>query len=466
MKFRVKMTLCMLGLLSLLFGLGGSFLISGSFKNSLEREKDVAYASYQTALSTLQLVSNVNQRLNYDDVSTTLAQLTEQVPTGWTALRIASGQNSIYEYGATAYLGEVDTDAQPGVCSFHYRSGPDGAHFLTLSGAFSAGDGSLYMSTAHDISFLFQSRQYQQQTFLRVFLVMAVLCAILSYSVSRVLSYPLDSLSKASRAIASGRLSYRTRVRSHDEIGAVAEDFNTMAAQLEQTVAELQDAVERQQQFMGSFAHELKTPMTSVIGYADLIRGRTLGPDEAAEAANYIFSEGQRLESLSLKLLDILVLRKNDIVLSRTEPAKLIQKLVEHLRPVYLQQNIVLSCDCEAGSCRLEPDLVRSLLMNLIDNARKAMERGGQIHIQSEMCPGGCRIRVLDNGRGIPPGAIAHLTEAFYRVDKSRSREQGGVGLGLTLCSDIVRLHNGTMDFENRPGGGACITVTLKGDAL
>ena len=466
MKFRVKMTLCMLGLLSLLFGVGGSLLISSSFQNSLEREKDVAYASYQTALSTLQLVSNANKRLNYEDISTTLAQLIEQVPTGWTALRISSGQDSIYEYGDTAYLSGQEADAEPGTCFFRYRSGPDGRHFLSLAGAFSAGDGMLYMSTAHDISFLFQARQFQQQTYLRVFLVMAALCAILSYSVSRVLSYPLDSLSKASRAIASGRLSYRTRVRSHDEIGAVAEDFNTMAAQLEQTVAELRDAVERQQHFMGSFAHELKTPMTSVIGYADLIRGQTLGPDECAEAANYIFSEGKRLESLSLKLLDILVLKKNQLLLFPTQPAALVQKLVEHLRPVYLQYGIELSCACGPGSCLLEPDLVRSLLMNLIDNARKAMDNGGHIQIRSEMCPDGCRIQVLDDGRGIPPAAMAHLTEAFYRVDKSRSREQGGAGLGLTLCSEIVQLHDGTMRFENRPGGGACVTVELKGGTV
>ena len=82
------------------------------------------------------------------------------------------------------------------------------------------------------------------------------------------------------------------------------------------------------------------------------------------------------------------------------------------------------------------------------------------------MLPDGCRIRVLDTGRGIPQEEIAHITEAFYRVDKSRSRAQGGVGLGLSLCSEIVQLHNGTMSFASRVGNGTCVTVELKGGAV
>ena len=90
----------------------------------------------------------------------------------------------------------------------------------------------------------------------------------------------------------------------------------------------------------------------------------------------------------------------------------------------------------------------------------------GNIYVWQEMLPDGCRVRVLDNGRGIPPEALAHLTEAFYRVDKSRSRAQGGAGLGLSLCNEIVQLHGGTMQFESRVGNGTCVTVELKGGAV
>ena len=115
----------------------------------------------------------------------------------------------------------------------------------------------------------------------------------------------------------------------------------------------------------------------------------------------------------------------------------------------------------------LEPDLVKSLLMNLIDNAIKSMdEQGGIISINIEMLTGGCRCIIRDTGRGIPPEEIKRITEAFYRVDKSRSRRQGGVGLGLALCQEIVRLHNGTMKFASEPGNGTMVTIELLGGAV
>ena len=104
-----------------------------------------------------------------------------------------------------------------------------------------------------------------------------------------------------------------------------------------------------------------------------------------------------------------------------------------------------------------------SLLLNLADNAQKAMDRGGSIRFEQEMLPDGCRFRVLDSGKGIPEEALAHLTEAFYRVDKARSRKQGGFGLGLALCREIAALHGGSIRFENRTAGGVCVTVELRG---
>ena len=217
---------------------------------------------------------------------------------------------------------------------------------------------------------------------------------------------------------------------------------------------------------MGSFAHEMKTPMTPIIGYADLLRGQSLSPAEQQQAANYIFSEGRRLESLSLKLLDLLVLRKRDFTLSEGSPESIVTGLVHVLRPSLAKRDIVLQCRCEPGRCRMEPDLVKSLVINLIDNARKAMDGAGNIYVLTEMTDTGCRIRVVDNVRGMPQREIGRITEAFYRVDKSRSRAQGGVGLGLALCREIVALHEGTLEFQSAEGKGTIVTAALNGGRL
>ena len=154
--------------------------------------------------------------------------------------------------------------------------------------------------------------------------------------------------------------------------------------------------------------------------------------------------------------------------------------LLEHLKRLYAQKDIALQYRTEEGACFLEPDLFKTLLVNLMDNARKALDNGGNIYVWQERYSRAVerlareenvplvdvRGAFFDNGRGIPPEALAHLTEAFYRVDKSRSRAQGGAGLGLSLCNEIVQLHGGTMQFESRVGNGTVVTVELKGGRI
>ena len=191
-----------------------------------------------------------------------------------------------------------------------------------------------------------------------------------------------------------------------------------------------------------------------------------LSEKEVYESANFIVSEGRRLEGLSQKLLELFVLKEKAAVLSSASPSLLIEELVSHLAPVYEKQGIILKCTCEAGCCLLESDLFKSLLINLWDNARKAMENGGTISVKSVMTDDGCRITVSDNGTGIPDESLSHLTEAFYRVDKSRSRAQGGAGIGLALCKEIASLHNGSIGFESELGVGTTVTVEFKGGIL
>lgn len=131
------------------------------------------------------------------------------------------------------------------------------------------------------------------------------------------------------------------------------------------------------------------------------------------------------------------------------------------LSPVLEKKNVKLVCRGVRGKVKLEPDLVKSLLYNLVDNAGKAMDGEGAIAVRGTLIPGGCEILVADNGRGMEEAELSRITEAFYRVDKSRSRQQGGAGLGLALCRRIVELHGGHIHFDSTPGSGTRVTVTL-----
>ena len=415
-------------------------------------------------LGSLKLVNAVKESPDYADIAYTLDSFSDGNVEAWDALRLRTQDEVLYMDGQApfeTYCAQVLAGSLVTSC---IEDG-EGRRYLQLSTSFSAGPSTMMLDAAYEITALYDAAHAQNSAYHRIFLVLVAAAALVSYTVSYFLSAPLGRLSRAARSIASGDFAYRPHIHSTDEIGALAADFDRMAQALEENIGELEAAMQRQESFMASFAHELKTPMTSIIGYADFIRSQTLSPEELSDAANYIFSEGKRLESLSLKLLDLLVLKREKLKLQPLSPAVLTRGLVQHLEPVYRTGGIRLQCRCEEGVCLLEPDLYKSLLVNLMDNARKALSdaKNGNIYVLVHMLPDGCRIQVADNGRGIPPEALAHLTQAFYRVDKSRSRRAGGVGLGLTLCSEIAQAHGGQISFESRMGNGTCVTVSLRG---
>lgn len=457
MKFRLKMTLAILWLLALAYGVGGSLLITISFRGAMQRETEAAVTRYQMALQTLQMVYAANPSREASSAAEIMRQLEDKAD--WTAVRLTQNGQSLFTHGETFLALTASSD---GICESIVFSNGSG-HFLQAGGCFTANESQMELITVTEISSIYAQRTAQQHAYRRIFLALTAVSGLLAFGISTVLTRPLAEIARTSRKLAMDDLSARVRPRTQDEVGQLAAEFNRMAGKIEENVTQLQEAMERQERFMGSFAHELKTPMTSVIGYADLLRSEALPPEEAREAANYIYTEGRRLEALSLKLLELLVTGKQEIQLLPAEPAQVITAFVRRLRPIYAKSNIKLLVRCAPGRCLMEPDLIRSLLSNLIDNARKSMEAGGSIHVISDWVNGDCRIRVIDQGRGIPEEALRHITEAFYRVDKARSRTQGGAGLGLTLCKEIVALHHGTLSFESRPGAGTCVTVLLKG---
>ena len=215
---------------------------------------------------------------------------------------------------------------------------------------------------------------------------------------------------------------------------------------------------------MGSFAHEAKTPLTSIIGYGDMLRSRQLGEEERMLAADYIFSEGKRLEALSQKLLDLIVLQNRDFPLRRTGMRMLFESIAGIIFPILKDTGIRFHWEAEDETIMVEPDLMKTMILNLIDNARKAVGSDGTIRLSgARVAADRYCITVEDNGKGIPEQEISRITEAFYMVDKSRTRASGGAGLGLAICHEIAKLHGGEMRFESKLELGTKVTLDLKG---
>lgn len=463
MKFKHKLVLCMVVLLGLSFGLGGTILIHRSFKTSLSSTIDSDLLNYESIQSTLLIAVDTNSVSSYIDMSNIINQLSAQGNSNRKNIILRNSDMEVVSIMNSSFTYKEMKPSDENTCnSIIWRENNN--YYLQLCSSMDINTENLdisQMDIVYDITSVYATRAQEQNTFRLLLIAIFVVGSITSMIAASLLTKPLEKLSSLAQHISHGDYSARLHIHSGDEIEALANDFNNMADTIEDNISELHFSMEKQEQFMGSFAHELKTPMTSIIGYADLLRSQNMSEDETNEAANYIFSEGKRLESLSLKLLDLLVVKNQETILTPTDPALAVRNVINVMKPELAKEHITLKSSCRKGCCMMDIDLFQSLIINIIDNARKAIDDNGLIHVAGTVRDDNYVIIIKDNGRGMPPEEITRISEAFYRIDKSRSRAQGGAGLGLAICSKIAEIHQAKIKYKSAVGRGTVVTITL-----
>ena len=464
MSFRFRLIITISLLIALTFGIGGALLIHASFRSDLNDERIASLDSFETARNTLFLLNSFSERTNQNTLKQSLSQMESTGIAKWQAISLISGENTIYQNGVEYMTDYQLSIPRLGQCSYMDVSDDYGFGIIVLA-SISAGDEQLELKARFDVSSIYADRTRQLKMFLVIYYVVVLIGVVTAIALSFIMTGRLHKLTGTVRQIAGGDLSKRSSLLSQDEFGQLSRDIDIMADKLQENIVRLETDVQRQEAFMGAFAHELKTPMTSIIGYADLLRQDGLDYNKRQRAANYIFTEGQRLEKLSFKLLDLLLLKKDTPEMKQVQLSIFLLEIENALAPALKEKGIRLVCKSDRGKAYLEPDLVKSMLYNLIDNAAKAMEQDGIIVVEGQAINGGCQFTVVDNGRGMEKEELSKITEAFYRIDKARSRKQGGAGLGLALCKEIVTLHCGNMRFVSAPGNGTKVIVILHGKA-
>ncbi len=220
----------------------------------------------------------------------------------------------------------------------------------------------------------------------------------------------------------------------------------------------LQAVNETQRQLIGSMSHELKTPLTAIKGYAETLLQVELSKEQEEKALRYIDRESGRLSRLSEKMMELTRLYEPEceITLQKVSLEKLLAEVEESVRHRLNGKRISLVREGEwqGKSLAADPDLMASFLINLINNSVTASEEGSHIYVGAN----GHALWVRDEGCGIPPAEVDKVRKAFYRVDKSRSRKSGNMGLGLALCEQIAAVHGGTMEIESEVGKGTKVS--------
>lgn len=321
--------------------------------------------------------------------------------------------------------------------------------------------GAFLMTYAKDVSHLDEELQRLVSYFIAASLVASVLLALLLYFTLRRLYSPLDKLRSVTRSISEGDLSARADQSGSDEFSALAKDFNRMADKVAEQMQELTATATQKQRMLDDLAHEMRTPLTGIHGYAEYICGANVPEEERVEAAQYIMQESMRLSSISEILLDTAFIREKRIEKTELSAARLLSDTKKRHSLSADGRGVVLTCEGDDTTLWGDRLLLELLLSNLTENAIKACPDGGRVTLSVSREGKHTVLSVADNGIGMTEEQLTHVTEPFYRVDRARSRREGGTGLGLALCATIAQAHGAELTFTSVPGKGTKVFLKL-----
>ena len=349
----------------------------------------------------------------------------------------APGEADAARMGGSEYSGQM-------AYSVHAMDGADGQ-----IGAL------LFVSRIQNVMDSLSTVQWQ---LISVFVLIAIAALVLALFLSQILTKPITNLSRSMRKMGKGDLSVRVPVRGSGELRELAENYNTMAAQLERLD-------KTRSQFVSNASHELKTPLTTMKIMLETVMYQPDMPEDLRR--EFMQDMNHEIDRLTGIVTDLLTLTrvdgdKNGMKQEPVNMSALTEEVLRMLSPAAEKRGQHLESNIEPG-LQMMGDKARlnQILYNLTDNAIKYSPDGGRIAVSLRAEPEGLVWRVRDNGVGIPPEDQEHIFERFYRVDKARSRETGGTGLGLSIVKQLVSMHGGTITVHSEPNHGSEFKVVF-----
>ncbi len=286
--------------------------------------------------------------------------------------------------------------------------------------------------------------------------VAIAIALLLTFVLSRRMTSPIGALAKAAKRLGRGDLSQRVQLGSKGEVAALAQAFNTMAADLEHDE-------QLRRNLVADVAHELRTPLSNIQGYLEAIRDRVMKPNAATIRS--LNEEVALLSRLVNELQDLSLAEAGELklVYQAEDITKLVKQAVTPLQPQLTAKELSLSLDLPDNLPPVNIDLqqVNQVLHNLLENAVAYTHKGGTINVVAAKQGDWVEVSVSDTGEGIPAEDLPNIFERFYRVDKSRARVTGGSGLGLTIAKRLVEAHGGTIKVQSKLGKGSRFSFTI-----
>ena len=284
--------------------------------------------------------------------------------------------------------------------------------------------------------------------------VAVILAAIFSNRQTSVIVAPINSI----------ELDDPDKSSSYAELAPLIQRLKYQRTKISEQFAALERQNNMRREFTANVSHELKTPLTSISGYAEIIKSGIAKPQDIGRFAGNIYNETQRLIHLVSDILKLSHLDEgaDSLVREEVELKALCLSVAKRLETLAEEKHIKISVAGETLVVSGVRSMLDEMIYNLCDNAIKYNVPGGLVEIRLEYIEGEAKLSVKDTGIGIPEVDLGRVFERFYRVDKSHSRETGGTGLGLSIVKHCAIFHDGEISIQSEPGKGTCVTVKLK----
>lgn len=294
--------------------------------------------------------------------------------------------------------------------------------------------------------------------FLIAAIVITIFMLITIFFLVNVLTKPLTSMKEATRRISKGDFSVSLPVSSNDEVGELATSIQMLADDLNYLKKE-------RNEFLASISHELRTPLTYIKGYADIAKREKTKEQERIEYLSIIHEEAGKVNHLLEELFELAKIDQNMFTIQKEtiDLHALLEAIFQKVLPVFRDKNMNLVLNSNKSfKVSVDPLRIEQVLVNLLDNTLKYSNSGTTTTINVKKKNRDIIIKVIDQGIGIPEEDIPHIFDRLYRVEKSRSRLTGGVGLGLSIVKELVEAHGGEIAVSSTVGKGTTFTIRLK----
>lgn len=463
MKFWQKAFLIILSVFILFINICLLLISKYSFTLNLERDTDRAVSEYYF------IMSGTNETMNsmfYRGQAIPSDASLESVMRSYANYYAKQGVYLEFKHDDRTLFTNVPADAvsevrtvKPDQAAYTVQAVGGSTNYLVIAGNLSGQYQAYALTYLRSLSELYHT--HNELTGYLIFVSAAAegLLALVLFVILKRLTRPIRTLQTATRKIAGGVYDERVDIRGHDEFHDLSENFNQMALSIQDKIKKLDKNAQDKQRLIDNLAHELRTPLTSIRGYAEYLQHANTSEQNRIDAAGYIISQADRMKNLAFKLLDLALVTNNKPDFQEIAPlASFLNQVKELSQPKLNDKSIGLDIDCQLDTLTGDPILLQSLLLNLVDNAIHASVPHSAIILRAYFAEAPV-LEVQDSGCGMDAEQVSLVCEPFYRTDKARSRSTGGVGLGLSLCREIARLHKATLKITSEPGNGTIIQV-------